>query len=299
MRWLGIDIGGTSVKASLLDAQGVEICCARGARYVRPDRVGIVRAVGDVVREVVEGAGKEIAGVGLCMPGAVDPVTQRVTASANVPGLIGLDAREIVPEALGQTSGGVRVTQVTDAYASGGDYYRSKGLEGRLLAISLGTGVGAAVIDAGGVQLKLHGRSSGHFGQMDVSLSEDAPIGPDGGRGGLEAYIGLPALVKRYGCEQDPRKIFECMKAGEEPLRALARAIRIAHAIYKPQHVALLGGIGVGLGVAGHAEYLHGEISRGLTSVALPGWTLECATTDMHAARGAGLCAAGVIPGPG
>ena len=300
MHWLGIDIGGTSAKASLVNAHGTEVCCARGKRYDRPDRVGLLNAVGEVVRKVIAngvGGGRgKFEGVGVCMPGAVDPHTKRVIASANVPGLIGLCAMDIVQGALEGDVQGLRVEQVTDAYASGGDYYKSKGLTGRLLAISLGTGVGCAVIDDGCVQLRLHGRSSGHIGQMDVSLRDDAPIGPDGGRGGLEAYIGLPALLKRYGSEGDPREIFTKMKKGDEPLRALARAIRIGHAIYRPMHIALLGGVGVGLGVAGLLAYLREEVACGLTNVAVSGWKMECAESDMHAARGAALCAAGLIP---
>jgi hypothetical protein len=57
--------------------------------------------------------------------------------------------------------------------------------------------VGASVLDEGGKFLHVSGESPGHFGQLDVSLETDPPIGPDGGAGSLEAYIGTAALIAR------------------------------------------------------------------------------------------------------
>ncbi|MBV9490447.1 MAG: MFS transporter, partial [Verrucomicrobia bacterium] len=59
--------------------------------------------------------------------------------------------------------------------------------------LALGTGVGAAVLDDG-VPLRVDGDSPGHLGQIDVSLDDRAPIGPDGGAGSLEGYLGVPAI---------------------------------------------------------------------------------------------------------
>ncbi len=57
--------------------------------------------------------------------------------------------------------------------------------------ISLGSGVGMSVLDDG-VPLAVDENSPGHLGQINVSLDSNPPIGPDGGAGGLEAYIGAP-----------------------------------------------------------------------------------------------------------
>ena len=50
-----------------------------------------------------------------------------------------------------------------------------------------------------GVPLFIEGASPGHLGQVDCSIEGDFVIGPDGGSGSLEGYIGVPALIKRYG----------------------------------------------------------------------------------------------------
>ena len=52
-----------------------------------------------------------------------------------------------------------------------------------------GTGVGASVVDGNGQFLHVSGETPGHFGQLDVSLETNAPIGPDGGKGSLEALV--------------------------------------------------------------------------------------------------------------
>ena len=156
-----------------------------------------------------------------------------------------------------------------------------KKLEGRVLVISIGTGIGAAVLDEG-KPLHVDGASPGHIGQMDVIIEGHPAIGPDGGAGSLEGYMGGAALSKKYG---DAAAAIKAFKGFEPPLRALARAIRIAHAIYRPHHVVLAGGIGIRM--AHLVEPLHSLVSTHLSSIARHNWTLTCGDSDFHAARGA------------
>jgi predicted NBD/HSP70 family sugar kinase len=99
--------------------------------------------------------------------------------------------------------------------------------------------------------------------------------------------MGAAALIKKYG---DVATALKTFRGFEPPLRALARAIRIAHAIYRPQHVVLAGGIGIRM--AHLAEPLHALVSTHLSSIARPNWTLTCGDSDFHAARGAARLAA-------
>jgi predicted NBD/HSP70 family sugar kinase len=263
---LGIDIGGTSVKAVLLDGDRV-VASGRSEPYTRPDEAGLERAVREAIPREANGA----HAVGVCAPGLRDETTGRITYSANVPGLTARPIAGFIPI-------DAPLTVVGDALAAATDVHATEQLRGRLLAISLGTGVGASVLDDG-VPLRVSGASPGHFGQLDVTIpGHDVPLGPDGGRGGLEGYIGLPSLRARYG-----DKIL--IGADDPPLLALARAIRIGHAVYRPDHVRLLGG--VGLALADRIEDLRRHVSKELSRVARPGWTLACGSTDLHAARGA------------
>ena len=175
--------------------------------------------------------------------------------------------------------------------ATATDVIVSRGLTGRVVSIALGTGVGMGVLDDG-VPLFIEGASPGHIGQVDCSIEGEPVIGPDGGAGSLEGYIGVPALVKRYGSTE---KFLESATVDHTPIRALVRAIRICHGIYRPQHVILVGGIGTRL------KRLVGQIKRAcdanLTSVARKDWTLSTGDHDFHAALGAARLAS-LAPSP-
>jgi len=300
---LGIDIGGTRIKAAVV-AVGARapggggpastvVARAVSRSYVRPSADELVEIARAMIEESAEfGDAVRRAGVaGLCVPGIIDAATLTVTASHNLPGLIGTRLVDFVERAFGRhltASGAMRV--VSDAYAAAFDYYAAHESEvgGRLAAISLGTGVGMAVLDDGEF-LAVTGSSSGHIGQMDVAIAHGAvPTGPDGAAGTLEAYIGLPALRQRYGSDLAER--VRTAGVGDAPLAALGKAIRIVHAIYRPNNIVLLGGIG--LAMRPHVEALHETIGKGLTTLARPGWTLRAGDHDLHAAIGAARLAA-------
>jgi|GEM_PF-417376 len=319
---IGIDIGGTSVKAVVLGGGGPELQAAlppiyasyhdqrnsqphqglrevdgypplhgyaKSDRYVRPSISELQAAITQALCRTGCWANGELATVGLCLPGAVD-ASGIVVRSVNIPELAGQDPLALLQSVVLLPPDAPPLVRLTDAFAAGADVYLSQNRTDRLLAISLGTGVGAAVIDAGCKQLILHGESSGHFGQMDVSIDDGwaVPIGPDGGRGSLEAYIGLPALVKVLGSTDD--HAIESLDARDLPLRALTRALRIAHAIYKPDAVVLLGGVGIRLRRA--LPELNAQVAINLTSIAKPHARIECGQHDYHAAAGCARWAA-------
>jgi predicted NBD/HSP70 family sugar kinase len=274
---LGIDIGGTSVKAALLDGDRV-LWTTKSAPFSRPTTDQLVVAI----REVAANQPAHIDAVGLCCPGLLDRPTRTITLSVNVPGLVGVPLDDIISRALGPVP---KAAILSDANAVGYDIYVAHRLTGRLLCLALGTGVGASVVDPGGF-LHVSGESPGHIGQVDVSLDDAPPIGPDGGAGSLEGYIGAGALTARYG----DAHALDRLTIEEPPVRALVRAIRIAHGIYRPQHVCLTGGVGVRLKPL--VEEIRAAVSNNLTRVAREGWTLFCGEGDYHAATGVARWAA-------
>jgi len=280
---LGIDIGGTSVKAALLD-HDTPVWTTQSPFYARPDVNTLIHALQSAVSRLDEFSAP-IDRVGICVPGLLDADKTRVVRSVNVPGLMELSLVDLVRESSPRLAH-AHLKVVTDAFSCATDVISQLKLTGRVLTIALGTGVGASVVDvADGVlsPLRISGESPGHFGQLDCSLDDDAPVGPDGGRGSLEAYIGVPALRRDFN--DDVASALASLTIDSPALRALARAIRIAHAIYRPDHVVLAGGIGIRL--APHLDTIKTLVDRDLTSVARPGRSLQTAVDDFHAARGA------------
>jgi predicted NBD/HSP70 family sugar kinase len=271
---LGIDIGGSSVKTAAMQEERI-VATAQSAPYTRPNTNQLIEAIRKSLPADVKAER-----IGLCLPGLYNAAQRKITASVNVPGLVGPTLDELISKALG-TASPPPLQIFTDALAAAHDILHAKKLEGRVLVISLGTGIGAAVLDEG-KPLHVDGPSPGHLGQMDVSIEGHAAIGPDGGAGSLEGYMGATALIKKYG---DVATALKSFRGFEPPLRALGRAIRIAHAIYRPQHVVLAGGIGIRMGHL--AEPMHALVNTHLSSIARAGWTLTCGDSDFHAARGA------------
>lgn len=303
---LGLDIGGTSVKCAILaDRAGgrrediaATLATARSASYAKPDTDTLRRALREAVAAALRDAGASaaiISHVGLCAPGLFDESKRTITLSVNVPGLVGVPLDELVADALAASARipTPRVRIVTDAYAATYDAWitttaarATHPTQGeRFLGVALGTGVGACVLDDG-VPLLVSGRSPGHLGQIDVSVTESGdavPIGPDGGRGSLEAYMGVPALIRRFGADFGPGLVGQDLK--DPPLAALVRALRICHGIYRPNVIALLGGVGMVL--RPRLSDLFAAVGTDLTSVARSGWTLQGPAHAFHAACGA------------
>lgn len=282
---LGVDIGGTSIKLALMDGERT-LATARGRTYHRPDRPAFERVLADALREFPRAA--EAEGFGVCAPGLLDPATLALTLSANHPGLVGVPLSDLLATALARPIAKEQLVIVSDARAAAHDFWRTAeppiSPGARLLAISLGTGVGACVLDDG-QPLQVSGNSSGHLGQIDLGLNlgTERPIGPDGGAGSAEAYLGLAALKAHFGDRLT--EALEHLDPAQTPGLALVQLLRIVHAVYRPAHIALLGGIGIRL--AASLTAVRAAVAKDLTSVARPGWTLKTGKSDFHAACGA------------
>jgi glucokinase len=279
---VGIDIGGTSVKAVHV-RDGVVIGTGGSDAYARPDRATIEDAVETAARCALGGNGGDTRGwvVGVCVPGILNADVSRVVRAVNLPGLSDVDFRSLMERAV---PGCVFGPLMSDAIAAAHGYWSLAPRPGRMLMLSLGTGVGAAVLDDG-VPLRMTRSGAGHFGQIDVGVCGPGtvPIGPDGGRGSLEAYVGVAALRGRFG-----EGIIEGvlgLPGDDAVFVALARAIRIGHAMFAPDQIVLLGGIGTAL--KPRIDDVERLVREDLTSVAAAGWSLKVGDPGHYGAVGA------------
>lgn len=288
MRALGIDIGGTSVKAALIDGEAAHT--ARSAGYVRPGRAQLVRAIRCAVAELGDAIGASIP-VGLCVPGRRSVDGCCVERSLNLPCLEGWSFDELLREVLGDAPGRLRV--VSDIHAATVDVVRSMELRGRAAVVAIGTGVGLGVWEDDRM-LSIGGRGIGHLGQVDVGrLGDTDRYGADGARNTLESYVGLPALRSVLGDPDEAGLAGRIASLGiDDPaMLALVRALRMVHALYVPDTVVIAGGVGIAMAPMG--GLLHDRVSDGLTSLACPGWSLRFGESLFHASLGAARLALG------
>jgi len=146
---LGIDVGGTGVKAALVDVGSGELISKRVRQKTpipaTPDAVAVT--VGEVVAQIA--ADQPLpAGLpcGCGLPGVVKG--GRVLTVANIDqGWLTVSAEEILGEAIGR-----RVVTINDADAAGIAELRlgaGVGQLGTVLLLTVGTGIGSALFTAG------------------------------------------------------------------------------------------------------------------------------------------------------
>ena len=100
--FIGLDLGGTTLKAALVSATGEILHETRyDSEQERADRLfaQIIEAARDL-RDHPQGAGR-VAGVGLGVPGLVNRKTNRIEVLTNLPELSHVDLIGEVSEALG------------------------------------------------------------------------------------------------------------------------------------------------------------------------------------------------------
>jgi polyphosphate glucokinase len=139
---VGIDIGGTGIKAAIVDTATGELLSERikmaTPKGGEPD--AIVKAVLGIIDQLKP---DKSLPVGICFPAIV--IRGRTISAANVSKKwIGLDAEKLFEKALGRD-----IRFVNDADAAGVAEVRhgaAKGVEGLVILTTLGTGIGTALI---------------------------------------------------------------------------------------------------------------------------------------------------------
>lgn len=279
---VALDVGGTRIKGALAGAAG-----ELGPVAVRPTgreegpAAALERVLAfarDLVAEAEAAWGPgAVAGVGVAVPGLVDEGAGVVRAAANL-GWQQVPLRDLLADHLGLPV--ALAHDVRAAALAEGRLGAARGCRDYLF-VSLGTGIGAAVVLGGVAYTGAHG-SGGEFGHMAVN-----PAGPRcacGQVGCLEAVAAAPALVRRYrelaaggaaptggggaaGAagvaasgdaphELDARTVVERAAAGDpaarqawaEAVGALAQALASYVALLDPERVV----IGGGMAAAGH-----------------------------------------------
>lgn len=263
---MGIDLGGSHVAAAVVDAQGrLRGRAERAVDAARSpaDLVGI--DVAGVVREAAAFAGVEldaVLAVGLGVPGSIDAVARTCRFAPNL-GWRDVPAADLLERALRRP---VRLINDVSAQALGETRWGAgRGAE-TLVMISVGTGIGGAVVVGGRLLEGAHG-AAGEIGHATVDA-----VGPPcrcGNRGCLEAFAGAwaiaaaaraavergdaPGLARRVPSldRLDARVVAEAAAEGDAPSRAiLAEAgrwlgIAAANAIatVDPQCIVIGGGV--------------------------------------------------------
>jgi len=200
--YLGLDLGGTAVKAGLVDTAGRVIqqtSVPTEAERADPELVvaNMVRAG----RTALEAAGlgmADVASVGVAAAGILAIERGLVVRSANLPGWANVPLRQMVAQALGKPT----ILENDANAAAYGEFWAgvakrsgdaSVAAISSLVMITLGTGVGGGIIDDGKI---MHGATdfAGEIGH--TIIVPDGNLCPCGQRGCLETYCSASATAR-------------------------------------------------------------------------------------------------------
>lgn len=258
---IGIDLGGTQVRAALVDEHGKihQRLEERTDAEAGPDRV--LGQIGGLTERLRSACGSSaVVGLGVSAPG---PLDTELGIALNIPTLRGFSNYPLREEL--QTRLRLPVSLENDGIAAAiGEWQFGAGLGLRnLVYVTVSTGIGGGVIADGRI---LRGRKgmAGHVGHM--SIVPDGLVCSCGGKGCFEAYASGTAFTKRARariaeCEEtslahigdviDSRSVFAAAESGDrlandlvdEEADILGRGFTSLIHIFSPEIVIMGGGL--------------------------------------------------------
>lgn len=250
---VGVDVGGTKVRVLVADEMGEIVGTAR--------ELTAGNVVEQIARLVRDFAGPQCVGVGVGVPGVVDPRTGKISRVPNVPMLDGRGLRAELALAL-QVPVGVENDLIAAALAES----VVADADEVLAVIGAGTGIGLGIVH-GGAPLRGALGAAGEIAELPLSDGRE-----------LEEIVSVAGLGRAYeefaGVRAEVSTILALAETGDAPAsaavreyaRGLAHAVRVVRAVLDPSRIILTGGLGVAASVV---EALSAELGRGPAGLAL------------------------------
>lgn len=194
--YLGVDVGGTSVKIGLVDDAGHTLGITKIPTHPERSAEDAVLRIAAACREFVATLGLslgDIAAIGLGTPGTMDIPSGMILEPPNIPGWRFYPIRDRLREATGRP-----VAFANDANAAAfGEWWVGTGRQHHsIVLLTLGTGVGGGII-VGDLSIDGENSCGSECGHIIIDFHDDARLCGCGQRGHLEAYASATAVVKR------------------------------------------------------------------------------------------------------
>ena len=192
MKYVGVDIGGTNLKAGLVNDEGSILAMEKRKIAEVSDQKALVEALVALTQSLTERGGltpEQIRSVGVGVPGAVEIHSGAVLYTCNLP-LRNVPLRKLFHRYLPYP-----LYVENDANCAAlAEYYAGAGMGSkRFVTITLGTGVGAGILHNGQIYHGANGMA-GEVGHMSI-VYHGEPC-PCGRRGCWERYASASALKR-------------------------------------------------------------------------------------------------------
>jgi glucokinase len=259
---LGIDLGGTAIKLGRFNQSGecLQALTVPTPQPATPEAVlvAMVAAIAEVDPE------QQAVAIGVGTPGPADASGRIARVAINlvgwrdVPLADWLEAKVNRPTTLANDA---NCAGMGEAWLGAGRWYR------HLILLTLGTGVGGAVILDGKLFTGRHG-TAGELGL--ITLNPDGPHCNSGNHGSLESYTSVPAIRRRTGME--PEELGRLALAGDSKAlefwqsygRDLGAGLASLLYVLTPEAIV------IGGGVSASADFFFPSIQAELEKRVLP-----------------------------
>ena len=194
--FVGVDVGGTSIKFGLVDEIGQTLAKSQIPTEQERGPEDAMRRSTEVMSSLAEHAGysvSDISAVGLATPGTMDLDRGMLLQPHNLPEWWGFPIRDCLREVCGKP-----VVFANDANAAAfGEFWVGSGSDFDSLALfTLGTGVGGGII-VGEKTIVGENSAGSELGHTIIDYKQSARLCGCGQRGHLEAYASARGVVAR------------------------------------------------------------------------------------------------------
>jgi glucokinase len=215
---IGIDLGGTNIKASVIAGPSADVVTAEVYDTPSGSTTQVVSRLGEIAKELIALYGPLPLGLGV--PGQFDRKTGVLRDLPNLEGdWDGYPLGTAVRDEIGQPVTLINDAQaftLAEAIAGAGRGYET------VAGIALGTGIGGGLVIAGRVHHGAHG-SAGEVGHQVIAPDSSVECSC-GNHGCLEALARADALADRAG-QPDAASVFDAVRANDARAAAALAAV--------------------------------------------------------------------------
>ncbi len=225
---IGVDLGGTNLRAAALDREGKMLDKIAGSTPVGAGRNAVISDMVRAIETLQAGLpGQQLAGVGVGVPGFILMDKGIVVGAPNLPEFDNYPVRDEIENRLG-----AKVILENDANAAAlGEKWMGAGRDvDDLILLTLGTGIGGGIISQGKVLRGSLGMA-GEIGHITIS-SNGYPCGC-GNTGCVEKYASATAVsamarLMNLGRDLSSEDVFNLAKGGNTRAQAIFESVGIA-----------------------------------------------------------------------
>jgi len=225
---IGVDLGGTNLRAAAVDSDGKMLNKIAGSTPVGAGRNAVISDMVRAIETLQAGLpGQALAGVGVGVPGFILMEQGIVVGAPNLPEFDNYPVRDEIEKRLG-----AKVILENDANAAAlGEKWRGAGRDvDDLILLTLGTGIGGGIISNGKVLRGSLGMA-GEIGHITISPN-GYPCGC-GNTGCVEKYASATAVsamarLLNLGHDLSSEDVFHLAKGGNPRAQAIFESVGVA-----------------------------------------------------------------------